>query len=102
MERALRPLFDSGATIDLDAGARSPQNTTLSPRDDDAWDVNQALLIAGEVSEYAIRGRIEVPNGQASPMNGGPGDVFWSDGPVKHRGSNIGHQTSEIVIVEVK
>jgi quercetin dioxygenase-like cupin family protein len=49
-----------------------------------------------------LAGRVEVPKGQASPMNGGPGDVFWSDGPVKHRGSNIGHQTSEIVIVEVK
>ncbi len=60
VERALRPLFDSGAAIDLDAGARSPQNTTLSPRDDDAWDVNQALLIGGEVSEYAIRGRIDL------------------------------------------
>ncbi|HSU40951.1 MAG TPA: DUF3516 domain-containing protein, partial [Polyangiaceae bacterium] len=60
VERALRPLFDSGVSIDLDANARSPQNTTLSERDDDAWDVNQALLIAGEVSEYAIRGRIDL------------------------------------------
>lgn len=49
-----------------------------------------------------LAGRVEVPNGQASPMSGGPGDVFWSDGVVKHRGSNIGNRPSELVIVEVK
>ena len=61
VERALRPLFEAGAAIDLDANARSPQNISISVRDDDdAWDVSQALLIAGEVSEYAIRGRIDL------------------------------------------
>jgi superfamily II RNA helicase len=60
VERALRPLFDSGASIQLDAKARSPQNTVIAPRDDDALDVNQAILIDDEVSEYAIRGRIDL------------------------------------------
>jgi quercetin dioxygenase-like cupin family protein len=49
-----------------------------------------------------VAARIDLANGQAMPMNGGPGDVFWSDGAVKHRGSNIGHKPVEIVVVEVK
>jgi quercetin dioxygenase-like cupin family protein len=49
-----------------------------------------------------LAGRVEAANGQASPMSGSPGDVFWTDGPVKHRGSNIGVRPSEIVVVEVK
>src|SRR5260370_971513 len=49
-----------------------------------------------------LAGRVEAPNRQAAPMSGGPGDVFWTDGPIKHRGSNIGNRPSELVIVEVK
>lgn len=49
-----------------------------------------------------LAARIEPANGQAAPINGGPGDVFWYDGPVKHRGSNIGTKPAEIVVVEVK
>jgi hypothetical protein len=46
--------------------------------------------------------RVEAANGEASPMNGGPGDVFWREGPVKHRGSNLGVRECEVVVVEVK
>jgi quercetin dioxygenase-like cupin family protein len=50
-----------------------------------------------------VSSRVELPGGDASPMNGGPGDVFWRDGPVKqHRGVNIGSKPSEMIIVEVK
>jgi uncharacterized RmlC-like cupin family protein len=49
-----------------------------------------------------VAARIEFEKKQATPMNGGPGDVFWSDGAVKHRGSNLGHKAAEIVVVEVK
>jgi uncharacterized RmlC-like cupin family protein len=50
-----------------------------------------------------VSSRVESANGDASPMNGGPGDAFWFDGPVKqHRGVNIGSRASEMVIVEVK
>jgi quercetin dioxygenase-like cupin family protein len=49
-----------------------------------------------------IAARIEPAKGQASPLNGGPGDVFWSEGPVRHRGSNIGSRPLEMVVVEVK
>jgi quercetin dioxygenase-like cupin family protein len=49
-----------------------------------------------------LAARMEVAKRQPSPMNGGPGDVFWSDGSFRHRGSNIGHRPSEFVVVEVK
>jgi uncharacterized RmlC-like cupin family protein len=49
-----------------------------------------------------LAARIEFDKKQPAPMNGGPGDVFWSDGAVKHRGSNLGHKTCEIIVVEVK
>lgn len=39
---------------------------------------------------------------QAKPMNGGVGDVFWSDGPVRHRATNLGSRPASIVVVEVK
>jgi len=49
-----------------------------------------------------VAARVEAANGEASPMNGGAGDALWRDGPVKHRGSNIGARPYEMVIVEVK
>jgi quercetin dioxygenase-like cupin family protein len=49
-----------------------------------------------------VAARIEAANGQTSPMSGGRGDVFWTDGYIKHRGSNIGTRPSEVIIVEVK
>jgi uncharacterized RmlC-like cupin family protein len=35
-------------------------------------------------------------------MNGGPGDVFWSEGLVRHRATNLGSRPAQIVVVEVK
>jgi uncharacterized RmlC-like cupin family protein len=50
-----------------------------------------------------VSSRLESANGDVSPMNAAPGDVFWWDGVVKkHRGANIGSRESEMVIVEVK
>src|SRR5262249_52570229 len=47
--------------------------------------------------------RVEAANGDPSPMQGGPGDAFWRDGPIaRHRGMNIGNRPCEMVIVEVK
>jgi uncharacterized RmlC-like cupin family protein len=50
----------------------------------------------------SVAARVETAKGEASPMNGGPGDVFWREGPVRHRGTNLGARDSEMVIVEVK
>jgi uncharacterized RmlC-like cupin family protein len=49
-----------------------------------------------------LAARVEAANGDVSPMNGGPGDAFWRQGAVKHRGTNIGTRPSEMVLVEVK
>jgi len=49
-----------------------------------------------------VAARIEPARGQQSPLNGGPGDVFWTDGLTRHRASNIGSRPSEIVVIEVK
>jgi uncharacterized RmlC-like cupin family protein len=49
-----------------------------------------------------LAARVEEANGEVSPMNGAPGDAFWREGAVKHRGSNIGARESEMVLVEIK
>ena len=49
-----------------------------------------------------LAARIEYQKKQSTPMNGSPGDVFWSDGAVRHRGTNLGSRPSQIVVVEVK
>jgi uncharacterized RmlC-like cupin family protein len=49
-----------------------------------------------------LAARMEFPKKQATPMNGGPGDVFWNEGTVKHRGTNLGSRPAEVVVVEVK
>ena len=59
VERALRPLFEAGETIRLDAVARNPQHTTLEPGDD-YWRVSQSILVGDEISEYVITGRIDL------------------------------------------
>lgn len=59
LERAMRPLFEEGHSIQLDAEARSPRNTTIEP-DGDYWYVTQNILVDGEVSEYTVRGRIDL------------------------------------------
>jgi len=49
-----------------------------------------------------LSARMETPDGRFTTMNGGPGDAFWSDGYIKHRGLNIGSAPAEMIIVEVK
>ena len=49
-----------------------------------------------------ISARVEAANGEVSPMNGAPGDAFWREGAIKHRGTNLGSRECEMVIVEVK
>jgi quercetin dioxygenase-like cupin family protein len=45
--------------------------------------------------------RLETPSG-TTPMSGAPGDVFWTDGYIRHRGSNIGSTPADVIVVEVK
>ncbi|MEO8900159.1 MAG: DUF3516 domain-containing protein [Polyangiaceae bacterium] len=59
IERAMRPLFADGGAIQLDAQGRNPTNTVVS-RGEQYWDVSQAILINDEISEYSVRGRIDI------------------------------------------
>ena len=49
-----------------------------------------------------LSARIESANGKLASMNGARGDVFWTDGYIRHRGSNLGNRPSDMIIVEVK
>jgi superfamily II RNA helicase len=64
VERALRPLFEAGESIRLDAVARSPQHTTLEPGDE-FLRVTQSILVGDEISEYVINGRIDLARSRA-------------------------------------
>src|SRR6478609_7446149 len=59
VERAMRPFFEEGSSIRLDAQGRSPTNTDIV-KDDEYWLVTQSILVGDEVSEYAVRGRIDL------------------------------------------
>jgi len=59
LERALRPLWESGGAIQLDAAARSPQNLQIEAGDGE-WKITQNILVDGEVSEYVVEGRVDL------------------------------------------
>jgi len=59
LERAMRPFFEEGSSIRLDAQGRSPTNTEIV-KEDEYWTVTQSILVGDEVSEYAVRGRIDL------------------------------------------
>ncbi|MET0794519.1 MAG: DUF3516 domain-containing protein [Polyangiaceae bacterium] len=64
IERAIRPLFDEGSAIRLDAQGRNPTNTQLR-KDDQYWHVTQSILVEDDVSEYTVRGRIDLDRSAA-------------------------------------
>lgn len=49
-----------------------------------------------------LEGRVESADGKITPVRGVRGDVLWTDGSVKHRGTNTGSQPADLVLVEVK
>jgi superfamily II RNA helicase len=59
LERCLRPLFEEGGQIRLDAVGRSPRNTVIEAGDE-VWLVAQSIVIEDEISEYSVRGRIDL------------------------------------------
>jgi superfamily II RNA helicase len=64
VERALRPLFEAGEPIRIDAVARHPQHTQLEPGDD-YFRVAQSILVGDDISEYAFSGRIDLARSRA-------------------------------------
>ncbi len=59
LERSLRPLFEQMPRLRLDAEARSPRHLQIQPRDD-VWEFTQNLLIEDDVSEFTVRGHIDL------------------------------------------
>ncbi|HMJ10994.1 MAG TPA: DUF3516 domain-containing protein [Polyangiaceae bacterium] len=59
LERALRALFEQTPRLQLDARARSPQNLQIQTREG-AWDFTQNILIEDEVSEFTLRGYVDL------------------------------------------
>ncbi len=75
--------------------------STRKPGDREKWHehvgAGRAVVLLAPLSA-----RIEAASGAVSPMSGSPGDVFWTDGYIKHRASNLGNRPSDLIIVEVK
>jgi hypothetical protein len=64
LERAARLLLEESAPIQLDAQGRSPANTAIAPGSD-FWQVTQNIVLDGEISEYIVRGRLDVARSRA-------------------------------------
>ena len=64
VERAFRPLFETGETIRVDAVARNPVHTKLEPGDE-YLSVAQSILVGDDISEYAFSGRIDLARSRA-------------------------------------
>ncbi|HET9955835.1 MAG TPA: DUF3516 domain-containing protein [Polyangiaceae bacterium] len=65
LERVFSPLFEAGQAIDLGPQGRSPRNTQVDVGEYH-WDVTQNIMIEGEVSEYTVRGRVDVERSRAA------------------------------------
>jgi hypothetical protein len=64
LERAIKPLFESGQTIRLDQVGRSPKNTVIEIGEG-AWTVTQSIIVEEDVSEYYVRGRVDLARSTA-------------------------------------
>jgi len=64
VERALRPLFEGGESIRIDAVAKNPKHTAIEVGDEH-WSVAQSIMVGDEISEYAITGRIDLARSRA-------------------------------------
>jgi superfamily II RNA helicase len=64
LERAARTLLEESASIQLDAQGRSPANTVIQPGPS-FWQVTQNIVLDGEISEYIVRGRLDVARSRA-------------------------------------
>jgi superfamily II RNA helicase len=59
LQRRIKPFYADNEHIQLDANARSPQNLTVEVGPD-FWRVSQAILATDEITEYSLRGRIDL------------------------------------------
>jgi superfamily II RNA helicase len=64
LQRRIKPFYAENEHIQLDAEARSPQHLTVTPGPE-FWQVSQAILAAGETTEFSVRGRIDLARSRA-------------------------------------
>jgi len=64
LQGRIKPFYVDGNTIQLDQNARNPENMTVEVGPD-FWTVSQAILANDEVSEYSVRGRIDLARSRA-------------------------------------
>jgi superfamily II RNA helicase len=64
LQRRIKPFYTDNEHIQLDANARSPKNLTVEAGPD-FWTVSQAILANDEVTEYSLRGRIDLARSRA-------------------------------------
>jgi hypothetical protein len=59
LQRRIKPFYAENEHIQLDATARSPQNLSVETGSE-FWRVSQAILAGDEITEYSVRGRIDL------------------------------------------
>jgi superfamily II RNA helicase len=59
LQRRIKPFYQGNEHIQLDANARNPINLRVDV-DTDYWTVTQAILAGDEITEYSLRGRIDL------------------------------------------
>ena len=64
LQGRIKPFYAGNEHIQLDAAARSPQNLTVTAGPD-FWTVSQAILANDEITEYSLRGRIDLARSRA-------------------------------------
>jgi superfamily II RNA helicase len=64
LQGRIKPFYQEHEHIQLDATARSPKNLTVEPGSE-FWKVSQAILVNDEITEYSVRGRIDLARSRA-------------------------------------
>ena len=64
LQARIKPFYQEHEHIQLDANARSPKNLTVE-QGPEFWTVSQAILVGDEITEYSVRGRIDLARSRA-------------------------------------
>jgi hypothetical protein len=64
LQQRIKPFYQEHEHIQLDATARNPKNLSVEPGPD-FWSVSQAILVGDEVTDYSVRGRIDLARSRA-------------------------------------
>lgn len=64
LQAKIRPFYQEHEHIQLDASARNPKNLSIAPGPE-FWVVSQAILVGDEITEYSVKGRIDLARSRA-------------------------------------